>query len=154
MKSLILERFLWTLSVAAIALLLGQLHSGSRRSLPTARAFAVPEVQTYDAAQLSKVADSVASSDPFRSERNLSAAAAGQAVAAPSASPVSAPHLELSGLSGGPPWRAIMSGIPGHEGGVVVSAGDTLGGMRVRTVRRDTVILETKDSTVTFTLRR
>lgn len=35
-----------------------------------------------------------------------------------------APALELRGVTGGPPWRGIVRGLPGTQGDVVVRAGD------------------------------
>lgn len=43
---------------------------------------------------------------------------------APLAAPVMVPPLELRGLIGGPPWRAVVRGLPGTQGDVVVQSGD------------------------------
>jgi hypothetical protein len=153
MKPWMVERLLWTITVGAGAMTAGQVLLGSQPSslrgspLPSMRG-----VLMYDPAQLKQAADSVASSDPFRLDRHPSAAPIDQ----PAIAAVTVPslHLELSGVMGGPPWRAIVTGIPGHEVGVVVRAGDTLGGIRIRTIRRDTVVIQAGDSTMRFILKK
>jgi hypothetical protein len=64
------------------------------------------------------------------------------------------PMLRLRGLVGGPPWDALIEGIPGHEGAVVARVGQTLGGITVRAVRRDTVIARGMDTTWKLTIGR
>ena len=156
MKSSLLERLLWTVSAGATALMIGQVLLGSRAALLAETPLpAMRGVLMYDPDQMRQAADSVASTDPFRLDRHpLRQTLATPAAASPSDAMISALHLELNGVSGGPPWRAIISGIPGHDGAVVVNAGDTVGGIKFRTIRRDTVIAQTKDSTITFTLKR
>jgi hypothetical protein len=109
-------------------------------------------VLMYDPGQLREAADSVAASDPFRLDRHPSAPPIDQPAIAAATAP--SLQLELSGVMGGPPWRAILSGIPGREGGVVVRAGDTLGGIRIRTIKRDTVVIHAGDSTMTLILKK
>jgi hypothetical protein len=153
MKLVVSERLLWMISAVATGFGLSQTHLSSRRSLDTEKLPSMREVRMYDAAQLTSAAESVAWADPFRVERRPSVPIVDPLVAANS---VTSPavRLQVTGTGGGSPWRAIVSGIPGHEEGVLVSAGDTLGGMRVRAVKRDTVIIVTRDSTITFTLKR
>jgi hypothetical protein len=153
MKRWMLERLLWTVSVGAGAMTAGQVFLGSEP--PSLRGSPLPSMRgvlMYDPAQLKEAADSVVSSDPFRLDRHPSAPPIDQ----PAIAAVTAPafHLELSGVIGGPPWRAIVSGIPGRDVGVVVRAGDTLGGMRIRSIKRDTVVIRAADSTMTLILRK
>lgn len=68
--------------------------------------------------------------------------------------PSTKPHLVLRGVLGGPPWDAIIEGIPGHEGSVVLSAGQSLGGITVRAVRRDTAYARGFDTTWALPLAR
>jgi hypothetical protein len=115
----------------------------------------MPAVLTYNPRELLAAADSVATTDPFRLDRHpshptLSAAT----VASPSTNASEQLRVALTGIGGGPPWHAIISGISGHEAGAVMKAGDTLGGIKVRTIMRDTVIVQTRDSTLTLTLKR
>jgi hypothetical protein len=60
----------------------------------------------------------------------------------------------LRGIIGGPPWSAILEGIPGREGSVVLRRGDTIAALRVRAVRRDTVVVEGADTTWRLTVKR
>jgi hypothetical protein len=156
MKPWILDRLLWIAAVGAVVMTIGQLALGSKPFRQNEKA--LPEmaaVLTYNPRQLIEAADSVASTDPFRLDRRPSHAPPGSpAIPSPSMPVSDQLHLALTGVSGGPPWHAIVSGAPGHDGGVVVKAGDTLGSIKVRTIRRDTVILQTSDSTLTLTLKR
>jgi len=104
----------------------------------------------------SAVAQTVAH-DVFRVERKpatvaYSLAPGGFIAPAMPAAPVV--RISLQGTIGGPPWSAIISGIPGHDGTVVMSTGDTLGGVAIRHVGRDNVTVRVKDSTWTVTLGR
>jgi hypothetical protein len=153
MKPWMLERLLWTVAIGAGVMTAGQVLLGSKPSslsgspLPSMRG-----VLMYDPARLREAADTVASSDPFRLDRHPSAPPIDQ----PAIAAVTAPafHLELSGVIGGPPWRAIVSGIPGRDVGVVVRAGDTLGGMKIRSIKRDTVVIQATDSTMMLILKK
>jgi hypothetical protein len=68
--------------------------------------------------------------------------------------PTPKPRLVLRGVLGGPPWDAIIEGIPGREGSVVLSAGQSLGGITVRAVRRDTAYARGFDTTWALPLVR
>lgn len=156
MKPWMLERVLWAIALSAGVMTTGQMLLSSKPSLLSAtRPPSMTGVMMYDPAQLRQAADTVAATDLFRLDRHPSRSTLGPpAIALPSAGIASPLHLELSGISGGPPWRAIVSGIPGHDGGMVVKAGDSLGGIRVRTIRRDTMIVQMNDSTMTFILKK
>ena len=78
--------------------------------------------------------------------------AAAQPIASPPAPPK--PRLLLRGLIGGPPWPAVVEGIPGREQGIVLRAGDTVAGLTVRDVRAAEVIVRGMDTTWTLRLRR
>lgn len=64
------------------------------------------------------------------------------------------PPLALAGLLGGPPWSALIEGIPGREGGVLLQMGDSASGVRFVAVRGDTVILAAFDTTWSLTEKR
>jgi len=64
------------------------------------------------------------------------------------------PALTLAGLLGGPPWNALVEGIPGREGGVLVQLGDSANGVRFVALRGDTVVLAGFDTTWSLTARR
>jgi hypothetical protein len=155
MKPRMLERLLWTITLTAAVMTIGQLLFRSRPSLFGATPLpSMTGVRMYDAAQLKEAADTVAATNPFRLDRR-------PASPVPDAPPMASPtpqlpqlQLELNGVGGGPPWYAIVSGIPGRDGGVVVRAGDTLGGISIRSIKRDTLIVQTRESTMTFILKR
>ena len=90
----------------------------------------------YDHDILARAAESAIANDVFRTGRHPSRVAFGTVpiASAPVSSPPR-PHVTLGGIAGGPPWRAVLNGIPNYEGGTVVAAGDTLGGLRVRSIR-------------------
>lgn len=57
------------------------------------------------------------------------------------------PSLSVSAIVGGPPWSAVLAGIPGRTGGAVVSAGDRIEGLRIIAVSRDSVVIQAADTT-------
>lgn len=58
------------------------------------------------------------------------------------------PAMRVRGLVGGPPWTVILEGVPGAEAGVVMSPGDSIGGVRLVRVSADTVFVAISDSLV------
>ena len=92
-----------------------------------------------------------AETDPFRLERRPTSVAYRpdlEGVAPPPKPPK--PVLVLEGLVGS---AALIDGAPGHPTTAIVHAGDTLGGLRIRRVGRDTVIVTDQDTTWRLTLR-
>jgi hypothetical protein len=152
-----MERLLWSCAVLAVsAALLGlraaEPHAGGAMALPV-----IATTPTHPAADAldSAVAD-IADRNLFRperasaEERESSAAAPAMAMGAPS----SKPHLVLKGVLGGPPWDAVLEGIPGREGAVVIRAGESVGGVSVRAIRRDTAYVRGFDTTWALPLSR
>ncbi len=68
--------------------------------------------------------------------------------------PTSRPQLILRGLVGGPSLDAVVEGLPGVQGAAVLRAGETVAGITLRAVRRDTAILVGRDTTWKLTVRR
>lgn len=65
------------------------------------------------------------------------------------------PALGLRGVVGVEPGlRAVVDGVPGAEGGVLLAAGDTIRGLRVRRVTADTVVIQGADTVWRLTMRR
>lgn len=62
-------------------------------------------------------------------------------------------QIALQGVAG-PPWTAVLSGLPGRPAQAVVMVGDTIGNVRIRVIRRDTVVVQLGDSTVRLALAR
>jgi hypothetical protein len=70
---------------------------------------------------------------------------------APHASPL---QLVLRGVVGGPPWSAIVSGIPGTPGEIIMRLGDTVAGLWPSRIRPDTAIIRNAHDVFTLVLHR
>jgi hypothetical protein len=68
--------------------------------------------------------------------------------------PAGRPSLVLKGIVGGPPWLAIVDGLPGVPSSTVVRIGDRVGGITVRDIRPDVVTLAGADTTWRLAMRR
>jgi len=55
--------------------------------------------------------------------------------------------LALAGIIGGPPWEALLTGLPGKDGSFLVRQGDVIDGFRLRSVGRDSVVVQASDTT-------
>lgn len=51
----------------------------------------------------------------------------------------------------GPPWVAVLSGVPGRPEHVMAMVNDTLGALRIRAISSGAVVIETRDSVVRLT---
>ena len=150
-----LDQLLWSLTVAAI--LAGVwLASAVVRPLDVA-AWVAPSAGGGVApgrSDLGDLARRVALNDPFRFDRRPSSVPFGTVASEERvAERYTARAPEVSGIVG-PPWRAALEGVPGREGGVLVEVGDTLAGWRVVAVRRDTIVIQAKDTTWRLAVRR
>lgn len=151
---------LWLAALACVAV--GVLEWRSVRAAapltsPALIAASVP-VARPSRDSLNRAAARVAASDPFRLDRTPPTVAYQPALeSAPAAPPPPKPPrppLALAGIIGGPPWAALLDGVPGRSGSVVVHAGDSLGGLRVRAVRKAGVVVSARDTTWQLTLKR
>jgi len=95
--------------------------------------------------------------DPFRLDRKPADVRYNPwepvAVVPPVAKPPK-PPLALAGLLGGPPWNALIEGVPGRETGLLIQLGDSANGVRFVALRGDTVVLAGFDTTWSLTARR
>ncbi len=65
-----------------------------------------------------------------------------------------APQLTLQGIVGSRgAFSALVGGFPGHSATLLVVAGDSVGGVRIRRITSTEVVLATRDSIVRLTLR-
>jgi hypothetical protein len=78
----------------------------------------------------------------------------GVAGAAAAHASLTRPSLTVKGIVGGPPWQAIVDGLPGQVSGIIVQAGGTYGGVTIATVGRDSVRVRAGDTTWTLYYRR
>jgi hypothetical protein len=106
----------------------------------------VPPADSIDA-----VARVVAETDPFRLDRRPTSVPYRPDLegVAPPPKPAK-PVLVLAGLVGN---AAVVDGVPGHSETAIVHVGDTLGGLRIRRIGRDTVLISGADTTWRLTLR-
>lgn len=157
------ELVIWAAVAAVILLAVRQTvwaNSGapddpSNNQRAVSNAHATPMLAMFDGDSLDSAVAKVITHDVFRLERKPATVAYSITPTGPAAPPVptvSAIRIALQGTIGGPPWRAIISGVPGHDGTIVVSAGDTLGGVTIRRVSRDSITVRVKDSTWAVTL--
>lgn len=105
-----------------------------------------PPAESIDAA--ARVA---AETDPFRLDRRPSSVPYRpdlEGVATPPKPPK--PALALEGLVGN---AALIDGVPGRSATAIVHTGDTLGGLKIRRIGRDTVVVTGADTTWRLTLR-
>lgn len=155
------ERTIWTLTAMIVAVTIRQTVSARRSPngvssshVLLARTPTAPAMTMFEGDMLDSATSQIMAHDPFRIERkpaNIAFSVApngAQTMPAPAAPLV---RIALQGTIGGPPWRAIISGVPGHEGTVMVSSGDTLGVVVIRRVNKDSVTVRVKDSTWTVT---
>ena len=115
-------------------------------------AVGVIDVRVTPADSIDTSARKVAETDPFRLERRPASIAYRpdlEGVAPPPKPPK--PQLVLEGLVGG---AALLDGVPGRTATMIVHVDDTLGGLRIRRVGRDTVVVSGADTTWRLTLRR
>lgn len=109
---------------------------------------------------LERAGGRVVAGDPFRLDRRPSpvvfraAEPAFPLPGAPLPPPTPPTTLVLRGTIGGPPWEALVEGLPKRQGAVVVRSGDRFGALRVRRVGRDTVVVTSPDSTWRLTVTR
>jgi hypothetical protein len=153
-----MERLLWGVAAAATGIAIVMLRAGA----VDASAGAVPVLPvtllalprpTMDS--LERAVSDVAERNLFRAERSMAdESSAAPAVGMMPAAPSTKPRLVLRGVLGGPPWDALIDGIPGRDGAVVMRAGQVVGGVTIRAVKRDTVFARGFDTTWALTLGR
>jgi hypothetical protein len=162
-----LEALLWMLALAFTVLGV----SRWRRAEPAAQAppgalgAAPPEPRRIPRARLAEAGRSVAGGNPFRLDRApapLGFSQPGPGMTMPgmmpgmpppyTPPPPPRPQLFVSGIVG-PPWQALLEGVPGREGAVVVKRGDVLGDLRVRDITESVVVVASPDTTWRLTVR-
>lgn len=152
---------------------LPEAHPASRPSLA-----APPPVRAAAPARLGTALEVIARGNPFRLDRSpapLGSPAPGQlgmmmstgyppyvppgspAGSYPAYSPPGMPQqggaLRVTGISG-PPWEALIEGIPGKQGAVVVRPGDRVEDLRIRSITQDLVVVQGRDTTWRLQIKR
>jgi hypothetical protein len=153
------ERALW--SCAAIALAAGLLGlRAAERTGVAAGAMVLPvvdvAVERPTSGSFEAAVGAIAAHNLFRAERASAEEGESSASSGPTGMtvPSNKPHLVLKGVLGGPPWDAIVEGIPGREGAVVIRVGESVAGVTVRAVRHDTAYVRGFDTTWALPLAR
>jgi hypothetical protein len=156
----IAEPVLWG-TTALVALVAGvRAHQASSEpAAPAPVVWTLPrEADRPDPDSLVAAAHRVSRSDPFRLDRRPADVPFGATAAVGTPSPpapgIARPKLSLSGTVGGPPWVALLDGVPGREGSVLLRVGDTLGGLKARAVTATTATISGFDTTWKLTLKR
>ncbi len=99
---------------------------------------------------LADAEDATVSNDPFRLANVPASVRFDPAVEGESASPVvpvARPTLVLKAIIGGPPWQAVIDGIPGQPPGTIAGPGARFDKLVIRSVTRDTVVVQGPDTT-------
>lgn len=158
MKQAYFEFALWLIAAGAVFTTWKEIRRMNAPVTDAARSPAV-ETQLRPLRDRSALVDSISSSaqfiaehDPFRVGHQPSSTAYGTAVVAqlPAASQTS-PRLQ--GIVGAPGrLRIILSGIPGRDGNVVLQAGDSLDGYRVRRITMSSAVIAGRDTAWTLRL--
>ena len=101
---------------------------------------------------------SIASNDPFRVANSPSAVRydpAREGVQSNGSAPLVLvrPSFVLRAIVGGPPWQAVIDGIPGQPAGTIVRTGTTFDKLTVGPITRDSVIIKGLDTVWTLSFR-
>jgi hypothetical protein len=159
MRTAVLERGLWGATVVAVVVTAVGVRAARATSATSPRPLltAPAEPGRLDADSIAQAVAYVVANDPFRLSRHPATVAyspALEGLAPPAAARPPRPNLVLRGVVGGPPWSAILDGVPGRDGSVLVRRGDSLGTLIVRAVGRDTVTINGADTTWRLTVKR
>ena len=128
-------------------------------SVPVSFAVSAGAVMVDDDS-LGEAAANTAANDPFRLVNRPTGvrydARTEGSVGAPAqfVPPPVRPPLVLKAIVGGPPWQAVVDGVPGQQPNTIVRTGDAFDKLTVRSVGRDTVVIQAPDTTWKLTLSR
>lgn len=149
------ELGLWTITIVVSVVLAAELRSSAPRKL--AAPSSIPAAssrreRSFMRDSVLAAARFIALHDPFRVSHEPASVPYGAAPAA-TAPPITRPKLVLHGIVGGAgEWRAVLSGVPGKDGTIVVQPGDTTGGLRVGRVTANSATIQGRDTTWTLAL--
>jgi hypothetical protein len=119
-----------------------------------------PSAPSVDDDSLGEAAANTAANDPFRLANRPSTVRydakteGGLGAPAQFVPPPVRPSLVLKAIVGGPPWSAVVDGIPGQQPGTIVLSGTTFEKLTVKSVGRDTVVIQAPDTAWKLTLSR
>lgn len=158
MKSLYLELALWFGTAASILAIRSEVLRTSAL-VPDAVHSTTPEPLLRPFSDRSLVADSVSKAaeftsdhDPFRVSHEPASTPYGTTVVTAAPAP-SQPAPSLRGIVGASGrLSVILAGIPGRDGNVVLQAGDSVAGYRVRRITLSSTVIAGHDTTWTLQL--
>jgi hypothetical protein len=119
------------------------------------RVSTVPSTSAAEPTQPESLGASLTDKDPFRVSRRPATVIYDPArFAQPGATrPPTTPALALLGIVWDRKPTALVEGIPGVDGARPVEQGDTVGGLRVRKILRDRVVIAGFDTSWTLSVR-
>jgi hypothetical protein len=126
---------------------------GQLAFLSTTRSWILDNEQDPDT--LLRMTADVVERDPFRLSRRPSAVRFSM-----SNEPVEhlprpqRPQVVVSGVVGGPPWIAVLTGLPSRDGPVVVRPGDVFGSLVIKSIARELVVVSAPDTVWRLAVRR
>jgi hypothetical protein len=145
---------LWFATVAftAIALAEARQHMSGARPITLRRMESVSNVEPPIAEKIKSATTRIVERDLFRLDRhpsNVAYQAELQGTRVPPAPPnIPHPRLILVGTIGGPPWVALLAGLPGHEGvSTLVHGGESFSGLKIGSIGRDSIVVQGSDTT-------
>ncbi len=159
MRSHMFERGAWALTVAATIAAARSWYVISRPAeAPAPAIWPVSQaMQPIAADSLAVLTSRIVDNDPFRLDRKPADVAYGappdSMARASATSEAPRPPLVLVGIVG-PPWRALVDGVPGHDGSMVLRAGQNVAGLRVRDVTATAATISGADTTWHLTVKR
>ncbi|HEY0014670.1 MAG TPA: hypothetical protein VGC13_00065 [Longimicrobium sp.] len=167
MKGRRMEMILWILALLALVLGISRWRRAEPevQAPPSALTATPAEPRRVPRDRLEAAAQSVAGGNPFRLDRvpaplGFNQPGAGMMPGMPGMMPPPyepppppRPQLFVSGIIG-PPWQAMLEGVPGREGAVVVKRGDVLGDLRIREITQTVVVVASPDTTWRLPVRR
>jgi hypothetical protein len=109
---------------------------------------------TFDGELLADAAERAADRNLFRDDRGRTEVAESPEPVTPSKPAIAIPALTLRGIVGGPPWNAIIDGLPGRPSGTVVRDGESVAGFSFHVTARDAVLIRGADTSWILTFRR
>lgn len=145
-----IEQLLWIVTIlvaiaGAASASVTQPHPEPPSAPPTIRRAGDAQKSIASPINVSEWTREIVAGDVFRRERSLTNSVI--SLPRPTAPAPPKPRLVLRGLVGGPPWNAILEGVPGHDGSYVVSVGDSVGGLKIRSVHPNGVVIRGMDTT-------
>ena len=120
-----------------------------------ARSETAPDARPVEAS----IVPSFAEGDPFRLANRPAIVRYGSAPPASDRGVIAAPRdprptMTVRAIAGGPPWHALIDGMPGQSHPTLVRAGTKVERLTVRSINRDSVVLRDADTTLVLIFAR